>query len=203
MSCEPPSLFNKNMHCQFVIPLLITVKIWLKWTNYHSFQSSCDWSQSNTTDPEPAEAKTCHFRRHKHDIMMPKATLGSSSISWNVFKLWLSPRHAKKQSLFSHKKHTFCGAQECHSSLQNIWLIKWNIKKWKQRVRALNVCFHFCLFVFCVFFPGVRHSWALTKLSVTWLKSSGFMWTCYTSHLWLKPELTRQPSWSDSIQMLW
>lgn len=29
---------------------------------------------------EAEQAKICHFRRHKHDIMMPKATLGYNSI---------------------------------------------------------------------------------------------------------------------------
>lgn len=83
-----------------------------------------------------SEAKMCHFRKQKHDIMMPKATLGSNSIYWNVFKFWQATKHKKN----------FCGAFECHLSLQNIWLMGLNIQKAHSCFKSLVP---FCLFVFC------------------------------------------------------
>lgn len=165
------------------------VKIWLNWTNYHS--SVLMWLITVQHNQSRAwEAKMCHFRRQKHDIMMPKATLGSNSIYWNVFKLWLATKHKNDQSLFSPKAHiSWSLLYECHLKSAEHLAHKAKYQKVKAARSCFKSLFSFYLFVFC-FFPGVRHSWALTKLSVTWLKSSGFMSTCYTSHLWLKAELT-------------
>lgn len=47
------------------------------------------------------EARMCHFRRQKHDIIMPKATLGSNLIYRNVIKFGLAAKHKNEQFVLS------------------------------------------------------------------------------------------------------
>ena len=59
--------------------------------------------------------------------------------------------HTKKTArvYFPPQKPKFCGAFECHLSLQNIWLMGLNIQKGKAAHWCFKSLVPFCLFVFC------------------------------------------------------
>lgn len=138
--------------------------------------------------PGPERPKMCHFRRQKHDIMMPKATPGSNSIYWNVSKRWLATKHKSGQSLFSPKAHILWSLWMSFEPAEHL-----AHEAEYQNVKAAHSCFKslfsFCLFVFCFSRSPAFLSADKLQLSVTWLSHLG---SCYTSHLRLKPELTRQ-----------
>lgn len=93
------------------------------------------------------------------------------------------PQNTKTTRVYFSPKHNFCGAYECHLSLQNIWLIKPNIKKQK----AAPSCFKkfvFILFVCLLFFfqeSGIPERWQTSPFRHM-TQSSGFTSTCYTGY---------------------
>lgn len=117
------------------------------------------------------EAKTCHFRRHKHDIMALGATPGSNSIYPDRFKLWPATKHEDKQSLFSPK------ARILMQLMNVIWACRefgsWSLKKWKQQIRASGVCFDFVCLSFCFSRSQAFLSADRPQLSVTWQSHLG------------------------------
>lgn len=113
------------------------------------------------------QAKTCHFRRQKHDIMMPEATLGSNSIYWNVFKLWLATKHKNNQSLFSPKAQILGSLSMSSEPAEHLAR-----EAEYQKVKAAHSCFKslfpFCLFVFCFSRSQAFLSAGKLQRPVTW-----------------------------------